>query len=71
MSPRSIPVSRVAVAATAGLALVVLIGWPAAAQDGDLCYALTPEEISDAVSGTYEARGSFPGTCSWEGTTSS
>ena len=68
MSPRSIPVSRVALTATAWLALLVLIGGPAAAQDGDLCYALTPEEISAAAPGTYEAQGGFPGTCSWHGT---
>ena len=68
MSPRSFPVSRVALAATALLALVVLIGAPAAAQDGDLCYALTPEEVSAAATGTYEAQGGFPGTCSWHGT---
>lgn len=68
MSPRSILVSRVALAATAWLALLVLIGGPAAAQDGDLCYALTPEEVSAAAPGTYEAQGGFPGTCSWHGT---
>ena len=68
MSPRSFQASRVALAATAVLALVVVVGAPAAAQDGDLCYALTPEEVSAAVSGTYEAQGGFPGTCSWHGT---
>jgi hypothetical protein len=68
MSPRSIPVSPVALAATALLASLALAAVPAAAQDGDLCDALTPEEVSAAAPGTYEALGSFPGTCSWHGT---
>jgi len=68
MGPRSLLVTRVALATTVLLALVALIGVPAAAQDGDLCYALTPEEVSAAAPGTYEAQGGFPGTCSWHGT---
>ncbi len=68
MSPRSIPFHRVALAATALLASLALAGVPAAAQDGDLCYALTPEEVAAAATGTFEAQGSFPGTCSWHGT---
>jgi hypothetical protein len=67
MGPHALPVPRVALAATALLALVALAGLPAAAQDGDLCYTLTPEEVSAAAPGTYEAQGGFPGTCSWHG----
>ena len=68
MSPRSIPVIRVAVAATALLASLVVAGAPAAAQDGDLCYALTLEEVSAAAPGTYAEPAGFPGTCNWQGT---
>ena len=70
MGPRSMPVFRVAVAAAALLAASTLAGSPAAAQDGDLCFALTPEEVSAVVPGTFEAQGSFPGTCQWRGTSS-
>jgi len=49
-------------------ALVALGGSPAVAQEGDICQALTPEELTAAVPGTYDAPGSFPGTCQWHGT---
>jgi hypothetical protein len=68
MGPRSIPVSRAALAAAAALALVALMGAPAGAQD-DLCDALTLTEIATAIPGTYDAPGGFSDACQWHGST--
>jgi hypothetical protein len=62
--------SRGVATAAALLALLVVAGAPVGAQDADACYALTPEEVSAAVPGTYESQGGFPGTCQWHGTSS-
>jgi len=70
MGLRSLPLPRVAGAILALLASLALAGAPVAAQDGDVCYALTPEEIAAAVPGTYESQGGFAGTCQWHGTSS-
>ena len=69
MGPRSISVSRAALAAAAALALVALMGAPAGAQD-DLCDALTPtEDFVTAIPGTYDAPGGFSDACQWHGST--
>jgi hypothetical protein len=53
------------------LASLAVAGTPAAAQDGDLCFALTTDELAAAVPGTFdEPSGGFPGYCDWHGTSS-
>ena len=65
----SMPLSRVAI--SGGVLLILLAAGvpPVAAQAGDLCGALTIEEVAAAVPGTYDAPAGFPDTCQWHGTT--
>jgi hypothetical protein len=64
------PVLRAAGAVAALLASFAVVATPAAAQDGDLCYALTLEELSAAAPATYAEPTGFPDNCSWQGTSS-
>jgi len=52
------------------LTLGVAGGGLANAQDEDLCFALTTEEIAAAIPGTYDAPAGFPDSCQWHGTSS-
>ena len=52
------------------LASLATVASPAAAQDGDVCFALTAEEIAAVVPGTFGEPVGSPPTCQWQGTTS-
>lgn len=61
---------RAAVVMAIALASLAAVVSPVAAQDGDVCFALTAEEITAAIPGTFEGAVGSPPTCQWQGTTS-